>query len=339
MNNQYDDKKGALDIKPVTLETVDQALYDYFDKKIVPTVDTERGRKKVSVIFATGERWALIRDNKGLRDENGTLILPLISIRRTDIEKTSGMSSMPQEFSHITIAKNLHEKTGNIQNLIKTRKLNGFPQAKRPPVFEYTSIPMPKFATLFYEITIWTQFQAQMNEVLEKIFYSDDYLESFTIPVEYDTETKKGKGHYFTGFKNSNVTPESNVVEFSDQERIIKYTYSIKIPAYFLLDPDTEALAYGRNKGTSPNDTNSKVLFKTQNIIDVSLREQIGDSDSLSVKSDLKPVRIRRVGGSSGGSSSGGGGGSGGGSTPTFDFTIPQPISVSRIYWYFFKIN
>ncbi len=67
-NNNYNDKKGRYEIKPVTLETVDRAVRDYFDKKLNITVDSETTRKKVATIFATGERWKLTRDN--LRDEN-----------------------------------------------------------------------------------------------------------------------------------------------------------------------------------------------------------------------------------------------------------------------------
>lgn len=67
-NNSYFDKDGRYSIKPVTLETVDRAVKDYFDKNLNVTVDTETTRKKVNTIFATGERWKLTRDN--LRDEN-----------------------------------------------------------------------------------------------------------------------------------------------------------------------------------------------------------------------------------------------------------------------------
>jgi hypothetical protein len=67
-NNSYFDKDGRYQIKPVTLETVDRAVRDYFDKNLNITVDTETTRKKVATTFATGERWKFTRDN--LRDEN-----------------------------------------------------------------------------------------------------------------------------------------------------------------------------------------------------------------------------------------------------------------------------
>lgn len=85
-NNSFFDKKGRYELKPVTIETIDRAVRDYFDKKLNITVETENDKKKVSVMFATGERWKLSKED--LRDENGTLILPLISISRTNIDRT-----------------------------------------------------------------------------------------------------------------------------------------------------------------------------------------------------------------------------------------------------------
>lgn len=272
-NNVYNDASGRYSIKNVTLETVDSAVRDYFDKKISISVDTEKGRNKVPVIFAAGERWKMIRDNKGLRDENGTLILPVIAIRRTNIDRTPGMRALGQETPFITISKRIHDKTGNIQNLVNTRKLNGFPQLRKSPVFEYLTIPFPDFAVVFYEIVIWTQYQTQMNEILQKIFYNYEHMDSFVMPVEYDGKKRKGNSYYFVGFRDGTVVPQSNVEEFTNQERIIKYSYTIKVPAYFILDPDDESLAYGRNKSQSSTDDGSKVVFKDQSVTDVKLKE------------------------------------------------------------------
>jgi len=272
-NNVYNDASGRYSIKNVTLETVDSAVRDYFDKKISISVDTEKGRNKVPVIFAAGERWKMIRDNKGLRDENGTLILPVIAIRRTNIDRTPGMRALGQETPFITISKRIHDKTGNIQNLVNTRKLNGFPQLRKSPVFEYLTIPFPDFAVVFYEIVIWTQYQTQMNEILQKIFYNYEHMDSFVMPVEYDGKKRKGNSYYFVGFRDGTVLPQSNVEEFTNQERIIKYSYTIKVPAYFILDPDDESLAYGRNKSESSTDDGSKVVFKDQSVTDVKLKE------------------------------------------------------------------
>lgn len=278
MNNAYNDKKGRYDIKPVTLETVDQAVVDYFDKKLDTTVevdDVTHRRSKVPVIFATPERWKLIRDNKGLRDQNGTLVLPLISIRRVNINRTPGMSAMGTEVPRILVKKNIHAKTANIQNLTETRRRAGFLQPKKEPVYEYMSIPFPDFATVYYEVVIWTQYQGQMNEILEKIFYSYEHMDSFVMPVEYDGKKRKGNSYYFVGFRDGDVAPQSNVEEFTEKERIIKYTYSLKVPTYLMLDPKDEALSYGTVEGQSRSDDGGKVVFKYQSANQVSLKEKV----------------------------------------------------------------
>lgn len=87
MNNYWLDKQGEIPIKEVTIQVVDQALFDFFDKYLKLYVNSPIGRKKVEVIFASGERWALLR-KQNFRDNNGTIILPIISINQTSIDKT-----------------------------------------------------------------------------------------------------------------------------------------------------------------------------------------------------------------------------------------------------------
>jgi hypothetical protein len=276
-NNFYNDKKGRYEISTTTIRTVDQAVVDYFDKKIAIHVDTQRGRNKVPVIFAAGERWKLIRDKKGLRDENGMLILPLLTVRRTDIDRTKGFGGMAQEVPFVTVTSNIHSKTGNLQNRLEQRRLGGLPVAKkeRQVAREYLTIPFPDFMTVFYEVAIWTQFQSQMNEVLEKIFHRYEHMDSFVMPVDYDGKKPKGDGYYFVGFRDGNVSSQSNVEEFTDQERIIRYSYTIKVPAYLMLDPKDEPLSYGRNMGESPESDGTSVVYKEQNVSKIKLKEQV----------------------------------------------------------------
>jgi len=270
MNNKYNDKKGRYEIRPITIETVDRAIFDYYDKKLSLTVDAQNERRKVPIIYASGERWKLIRKNK-FQDENGTLILPVVSINRTSIDRTPGFGGLGQEVNSITVSKQIHKKTGLYQNLLRQRKINNFPEVKKDAVvYEYLTIPFPDFATVYYEVTVWTQFQTQMNEMLEKIFYSFDYRSSFVMPIDYDTKSKNGIGSYFVGFCDTTLTPDTNVKEFTDQERIFKYALTIKVPAHFILSPKDDVLSYGRdreNKGTN-------VVYKTQSATRLELKEK-----------------------------------------------------------------
>lgn len=234
-------------------------------------VETERGRKKASIMFATGERWKLTRDD--LRDENGILILPLISLKRVNIDRTPGTSALVREVPYVTVKKNVHEKTSNIQNLVDQKRRSNFPQKKIIPVEEYLTIPFPDFCTIYYEITIWAQYQTQMNEILEKIFYNYDYLDSFAMHTDYNNGV--GEGYRFVGYRDGTVTPQTNVEEFSAEERVLKYVYNIKVPVYLMLDPKDETLAYGRNKTETTKDKNTKMVYKSQNVVAIKLKESL----------------------------------------------------------------
>lgn len=195
---------------------------------------------------------------------------------------------MAQEVPYITVKTKTHSKQPNIENLSNSQKKLGFPVMKKPPVEEYLTIPFPDFSTLYYEVTIWAQYQTQMNAILEKIFYNYDYHDSFVMWSEFDEKTKKGDGYRFVGFRDGNVTPQSNVEEFSESERVVKYVYTIKVPAYLILDPKDEALAYGRNKSTSITDDNSKVVYKSQNAIELKLKETVTTTKVLDALQGLK---------------------------------------------------
>jgi len=275
MNNRYLDKKGKAEYKEVTLRSVDKAVFDYFNKSLKLSVQNPSGEKKVEVMFATGERWATIR-KKNFRDENNTLILPLISILRTDIDRIPGFGGMAQETREIVIRKNIHKKTSNLQNLYEDRRTNGFPEPLRSDkvIYEYVTVPFPDFGSALYTITIWSQYQQHMNKILEKIFYTYNWNDSFVMPLEYDGDEPKGNSYYFVGFREGSSLPsQSNFEEFSDTERIIKYVYNIKVPFYLLLDPKTDSLSYGRDE------EGKSVAYKYQNRPIISLKEKVISSE------------------------------------------------------------
>ena len=68
------------------LEDLDKAVFNLFDKQIPLFYDLNGETKKVPVIFATGERFALLRRKQPIVDKKGALILPLVSITRSNIE-------------------------------------------------------------------------------------------------------------------------------------------------------------------------------------------------------------------------------------------------------------
>ena len=73
------------EIQPSTLETIDYAFYDFINEYMNLRANTNKGWKKVPIIWSTPER-AFLSKNKQeppIFDDDGTLIYPLISISRT----------------------------------------------------------------------------------------------------------------------------------------------------------------------------------------------------------------------------------------------------------------
>ena len=78
------------DLPSVGIEDIDRAVFNLFDKDISFDVDRNGTMEKVPVVFASGERFALTRRKNPIRDNNNTLILPIISIVRGEIDFSPG---------------------------------------------------------------------------------------------------------------------------------------------------------------------------------------------------------------------------------------------------------
>ena len=257
-------------IPPVGIEDVDVGIFNLFDKEIPFVVGGSEGQesKKVPVVFAGGEKWALIKKNKPLRDKIGSLILPLITIVRPNITQNSAEDlagrGINQKTGEITITRKLDKSDRSYQNLINRFFINGQESlAVNEPVSEdgqlYTSnrigdlrnddftmgssyltpnrlnnvyetivIPSPQFYTANYEITIWTQYTHHMNQILETMISS--YL-----PQTQGWRIDTPKGYWFVAIASDETyTAETNFDEMSQDERTIKYKFNVKVPAYIL---------------------------------------------------------------------------------------------------------
>lgn len=235
----------------ITLETVDQAIHDWLEKTVdAHVVDPNNQRKKVPVSWGAGERWIAGRVKRGIRDANGVLILPIISIRRSAIDPVPTMSALGTETANIQVSREIAQKTNNLANIWKLRDpLNRTPP--KPVVYEVTTIPFPDRNILTYELQIQTQYIVQMNAIIEKLFHELDVAKSFVAPFDNDGShppigeefelRKRIDRDYVVGFFDANIADGGNLEEFTDQERIIKFSTSFRVPAVLTLDPEGEA--------------------------------------------------------------------------------------------------
>jgi len=262
---------------PSGIEDIDRSLFELFDKRIPLQVAIDDQATKVPVVFSTGERFALTRRRRPIRDRNNALILPVMSIHRTSIDHSPsqggyGTAIAFRDQQEYVVRKRLDDKDRDYQNIINKlrlknqsnvssranfqnqnifpgrgslagkvasrRNLNNLSYRDDPMgnllrddigdnIFEIITVPYPKFMAIDYEITLWTQYMTQMNQLIEVIFSSFD-------GQGHEFLLKSQSGYEYVAFVKSPFNNADNFSDFSQDERIIKYTFNITVPGYLI---------------------------------------------------------------------------------------------------------
>jgi len=263
-------------IPSCTIEDVDRALFNLFNTDLKLFYKQGETIVRVPVVFATGERFAILSRNKPLRDANNTLILPLISIARTGIDKDVIQGMGTNQANKIVIKKRLSKDDPRYQRLVNKEALENQddrasnshligtgsrgdgtqpgqlatrrPQAITPDAYrlgkllkpsvgnnivEIFEIPNAIYYKATYEITFWTQYTQQMNHLLMSLMSSSHTGKRMTFRIETD------KGYFFVAYLAGALSPNNNFSDFTDSERIVKYSFSLDVPAY-IVSPDFE---------------------------------------------------------------------------------------------------
>lgn len=251
------------------LEDVDRALFDLFNKDLPLMYEMKDGStKRVPVIFATGERFAITRRKEPLRDKNGALILPLVTISRTGIEQQAQKSIEMGDTGTIDITRRVSKDDPVYQRLVNSMdfKNAGPPHdgsrrdhLDRPGkmtggrllepnlgsgIYETISIPVPKFFTAKYEITLWTQFMQHSNNLLTTIMSGYHNIRARSYRVETPT------GYWFNAMFESDIGSDNNFDSMTDDERAIKHSFTVMIPAFIIL-PSSPGIPNGLRRTLS----------------------------------------------------------------------------------------
>lgn len=257
-----------LEIPACTLEDVDRALFTLFDKEIPFTHKHKEGAKKIPVVFATGERFAILRRKEPLKDKTGALILPLISIMRTGITQNPSMGMGTNQIAPSIIKRKLSPDDAEYQRLVNrhnfknsddlvsdlakqttaggslpgrvatrrhdtkedvnTKKGDILSPVVGNNIFEIIEIPAPRYYVATYEVTFWAQYTAQMNEMLMTLMsmYQSGSQQAFRIETD--------KGYWFVAYAGEQLSSGHNFDNFTDNERLVKYSLDITVPAYIV---------------------------------------------------------------------------------------------------------
>ena len=234
-------------LNPSNLETIDFAFYSFINNEISVRTETNKGWKKVPILWASPERAFFIKEKKELFDIDGTLIYPIISVERVSMSKDLGKKGKfygaPTNFTHpfrggrIEVSKKIvQDKTNNFAVAQNRRK---FGEATRTPgrqsyfplvekknnkiVVETLSVPMPVYINIGYSVILKSNYQQQMNEMLQPFITLGGHINSFLI---------KHEDHTYETFLKSDLAQTNNIASFDEEERIYQTQVSFDVLGY-----------------------------------------------------------------------------------------------------------
>jgi len=228
-----------------SIEDIDRALYSWVHDLGLLTL-TNEGSKKVNVLWQTPERVYQVKHDKELRDLGGALKLPLVSVERTGITKDPTRKGGFQAHTYSTnanekgrsgrlvIAKKIvPEKTQNFaiasgaRSTIGVSKQKYYPRVNKKVVIKTLSIPIPVYINVDYKITIKTEYQQQMNDLMVPFITRTGQINAFIM---------KRNGHLYEGFIDQGFSHTNNVNNLGEESRQFSSEITIKVLGYLIGD-------------------------------------------------------------------------------------------------------
>jgi hypothetical protein len=228
------DKKVHFEVS--TIETIDQSVFNFVKSLSLATM-TNKGFKPVPIIWGSAERSFQVKRNKEIRDKQGLLVLPIISIKRNSFTKSQQspgifQGNVPEtddsQGGSLNVSRVLYQqKTLKFANAdaLKLYGQKNFPGANPKVVYKTVTVPMPVNVEVSYEITLRTEYQQQMNDLMTPFA---------TKPGTVNFVRLQEKDHKYEGFIQPDYTSSDNLADFSGDERKFETKIAIKVIGYIV---------------------------------------------------------------------------------------------------------
>jgi hypothetical protein len=266
--NQEEPNLREIELAQSTIEDFDYAVHNWLNESMDIHTTTNRGWKKVPVIWVAGEKVHQAKKDQRLRDTSGALILPLITVERTGLvkdkaRKGTAWAMLPENSDYkggvVTIARRVQQsKSAAYANALHRRPTNSntpidFRTSKNPKaIYESITIPMPVYIDVTYSISIRCEYQQQMNDMIQPFITKAGGPNHIII---------KHNNHRFEGFIGQDFTSENNVADMGEGAREFQTKIEFKV--------------LGALIGHGPNQEKPKVVIR-ENAVDVKMmRERV----------------------------------------------------------------
>ena len=270
-------KMKEYELTPSTIETIDRSLFIWLNEELNIHSTTNKGWKKVPVLWQSAERAYHIKNDKDLRDSTGALKLPLISVERASITKSltdkgGHYAALPENVNYSTsdltsvkggvrqINRRIEQrKTANLANEgIAVNEATTERTLNSKTVYESILIPLPVYINVVYNIVVRADYQQQINEIISTFVTKPNSSGINSVVLRAD-------GHWYEAFIDGNHAVSSNAKDMVESELTYEAKISIKVLGYVL--------------GSDKNDDRPKVAIK-ENVVDIKIsreRTAVGD--------------------------------------------------------------
>ena len=199
----------------VGIKDIDEAVFYYFNEVIKPFVFQNGERRSVPIIYGNPERWKSYQRDGYYRDKGGSVMLPIIVIKRDTITKDRSTynkldSNSPNLYG--TFQKGFNPKnTYNNFNLLNNRV----------PTKQFSTVVVPDYLNITYSCIVQTYYMEQLNKIIES--------------VEYASDSYWGNPERFKF--NARVDSFATAAEVtSGKDRLVKSNFDINLRGYIVPD-------------------------------------------------------------------------------------------------------
>ena len=221
-----------------TIETIDTGIYGWLKDSLDLHTKTNKGIYKVPVLWLGSERVWQIKKDARIRDKVGKLILPLVTINRTGMQKDPNYKGAYQANN---FEKNDYkggvepvgsriqqDKTQNFQSTIAQKKTFNKQQnykldENNQIIYETFNASIPVYVAVTYSIILRTEYQQQMNDLLQPFITSTGQINCFLFESD---------GHKFEAFIQQDFSMNNNTSNLSEEERMFETKVDIKVLGY-----------------------------------------------------------------------------------------------------------
>ncbi len=221
----------------VTLMKIDETLINYLESVIRPTVRDNDRLVPVPVMYVAPERWKAVRADGFMRDlKTGKAQTPLITLHRNTVSRAP-ITNPSNKYLYLS-----YQTRWNKHNVYdRFAVLNHLTPSK-----ELLQVVVPDYMNITYDVILWTEYQEQMNELIEQINVENQewwglrnqykfrvVIDDFRTESELPPENQRFLRTTFTMKVFAYLVPERLIKNFEIQSTNLKRFTAKKVVTFF----------------------------------------------------------------------------------------------------------